>query len=255
MPRFRWHRVATRVLAGTAIAGAAIVVVQTWGRLDKARELAAASRAIQAHPAQARLRLLVVGDSTAVGTGASTPERSVAGRLAAAMPDLAIDNLGENGARFADVVAQLERAPARRYDVVLVMAGGNDVIRLTDEAALRDDIDRVAALAKSRGSRVVLFPCGNVGNAPFFVRPFAWWMRARSIVLHALVRESADRHDAAYVSVYRERADDPFAREPGRYHAADGLHPGDEGYALWTDELLRQAPIVVAPRRDAATSS
>ena len=46
---------------------------------------------------------------------------------------------------------------------------------------------------------------------------------------------------ATYVSLFKERAADPFAQEPRRLHAADRLHPSDVGYAQWHRELSAQS--------------
>ena len=46
---------------------------------------------------------------------------------------------------------------------------------------------------------------------------------------------------ALYVSLYEDKADDPFAQQPGALNASDGLHPSDAGYQLWYDELNAQA--------------
>ena len=84
-------------------------------------------------------------------------------------------------------------------------------------------------------------PCGNVGNAPFFFPPLSWWMTERSKMLHRLVRQAASDHGALYVSLYQDKADDPFAQRPDTLNASDGLHPSDAGYQLWYDELNTQA--------------
>ncbi|MES2959664.1 MAG: GDSL-type esterase/lipase family protein [Pseudomonadota bacterium] len=186
------------------------------------------------------MRLLIVGDSTAVGTGAASAKTSLAGLLALRYPRLLIDNRARDGARFADVATQL--AGAERFDMVLVQAGGNDVIRLRGLEDLRADIDRVTALARQRADLVVLMPAGNVGNAPFFVAPVSWLMTWRSRELHSFVRDAAARHSALYVNLFRERADDPFVNRPG-LHARDGLHPSDSGYRLWFSELSIQADL------------
>lgn len=219
-----------------AVSGCAV-----W-RVGEARRLARASQPFQQQAADAVLRLLIVGDSTAVGTGASEPDASLAGLLAQAYPRLGIDNRGRDGARFEDVARQLSAAAhdAPRADVALVLAGGNDVIRLRSEAEMRTDIERALALAAQGGRHVVVMPAGNVGNAPFFFPPLSWWMTARSQTLHALVREAAARHGADYVRLYEKRADDPFVRNPA-LNASDGLHPSDAGYALWLRELMAQS--------------
>jgi lysophospholipase L1-like esterase len=231
-------------------AGAALLLVSgcaAW-RIGQASDLARQSEPLQHRPADAVLRMLIVGDSTGVGTGASSPQTSLAGLLASAYPKLHIDNRARDGATFEGVVGQL--GGSERYDLVLVQAGGNDVIRLRGEDDMRADIDRVIQLARARSERVLVMPAGNVGNAPFFIAPASWYMTSRARTLHALVRESTQRHGAVYVNLFKEAADDPFAKQPG-LHAVDGLHPSDAGYRLWFDELMAQAALatVLAPAR------
>ncbi len=97
------------------------------------------------------MRLLSVGDSTAVGTGATVPQASVAGLLGQAFPRLQIVNRARDGAKFAAVMAQLDGSEP--FDIVLVMAGGNDVVRLRGLQALQalqDNVERVARRARVR---------------------------------------------------------------------------------------------------------
>jgi lysophospholipase L1-like esterase len=225
-------------------------------RISQSAELARQSEPYQQRPADATLRLLVVGDSTAVGTGASVPAASVAGLLGAQQPRLWIDNRGRDGARFSDLPAQLT-ASTGRFDIVLVQAGGNDVIRLSNAASLRSSVDAVARLAREKAPLVLLLPSGNVGNAPFFVAPMSWWMTSRSRDLHAIVREAAQRHGAVYVDLFKERDDDPFVKDKA-LNARDGLHPSDAGYRVWRDELMAQSPLAAVlaqgPRQGAVAS-
>lgn len=234
------------------IAGAMLLAVSgcaAW-RIGQSADLASHSEPLQHRPAGATASLLIVGDSTGVGTGASSPRSSVAGLLAQGHPKLRIDNRARDGAKFADVLTQLGTLGKNdRYDVVLVQAGGNDVIRLRDLDGLRADIEQVTAVARQHSDRVVVMPAGNVGNAPFFFPPLSWWMTGRSRDLHTFVRESAAYHGATYVNLFHERDDDPFVRQP-ELNASDGLHPSDAGYRVWFDQLMAQAalgePLAVA---------
>ncbi len=76
-------------------------------------------------------------------------------------------------------------------------------------------------------------------------------MTQRSQMLHEQVRKAAAAQGATYVSLYKDKRDDPFAQRPDELNAKDGLHPSDAGYALWLDELNRQAQLDV--RLDALT--
>lgn len=230
----------TRVLLWSAGAIVLALCARTGWRLHESAELVRLSKPLQRGPAQASMRLLIVGDSTAVGTGAQTPQGSVAGLLGQRFPRLQIDNRARDGATFAGLLAQLDGD--QRFDMVLVMAGGNDVVRLRGLEALQSDIDRVTRRARERTDLVVLMPAGNVGNAPFFFAPVSWLMTWRSRRLHAFVSEAAIRHGAVVVGLFRERADDPFVQRPA-LNAADGLHPSDAGYRVWFGELMAQAAL------------
>lgn len=230
-------------MLGTLGLIAVLVVLTTSGcaawRIRQSVELARQSEPYQAAPAGASASLLVVGDSTAVGTGASSPATSIAGLIARDHPQLTIVNRARDGAKFADIARQLEGD--ERFDAILVLGGGNDVIRFTRESLLEQETARTAELARVRARLVVFMPAGNVGSAPFFFQPWSWLMTQRSRTLHRLVQQAAADNGALYVNLYKEKSQDPFAQRPDELNAADGLHPSDAGYKLWYEELNRQA--------------
>ena len=229
-----------RLVAWTAVAASVLLVTGcVASRLSVARDLAAAARPFTADPATPQRKLLIVGDSTALGTGADSPASSLAGWIGQAHPQWSIDNLAANGARFADVVQQLQGANSG-YDLVLVVAGGNDVMRLTSAETLHAGMRDAVALAHQRGRSVTLMPCGNVGHAPFFFPPVSWWMGHRSQTLHAIAQSVASDGDARYVRLLEPKETDPFALHSKEMHAADGLHPSSTGYRQWYSELVRQ---------------
>ncbi len=229
------------LLVGVAVVSAAVCTA--W-RLRQTALLTTQSEPFEQHGlarAHGGGKLLVIGDSTAVGTGASSPQASVAGLIGRNHPGLEVVNRAADGARFADMARQLQGAGLAEFDVILVMGGGNDVIRLTSHAHLVRDMQQTLQAASRLAPVVLVMPMGNVGNAPFFWAPWTWLMTRRSRELHALVRTEAAQTGALYVNVFAERASDPFAQAPERFQAADGLHPSDAGYALWYAELNRQA--------------
>lgn len=232
-------RIATVAVLSAVAAYAAGTAVYAVIHLARSAELARGSKPFEKNAVQGGPRLLIVGDSTAEGTGASAPRNSLAGLMSRANPALTIVNRGRDGARFKDVLEQLEGGG--RYDCVLVLAGGNDVIRMTSTRSLGKAVEAVAHKARALADSVVFMPAGNVGNAPFFLPPWRWLMARRSARLHAIVADAALRTGARYVDLYQRRENDPFALAPDRMNAVDGLHPSDAGYALWHRELESQA--------------
>ena len=224
-----------------AVLALTVVTGQAAWRIKQSAALARQSEPLQALPDAPLKSLLIVGDSTGVGTGASSPAHSVAGLIARDHPQWRIVNRSEDGARFADIALQLQGD--ERFDAVLVMGGGNDVIRLTRHDALAQSIATTVQLAKGKSNLVLIQPPGNVGNAPFFFPPLSWLMTRRSKSLHRLVREVAAEYGAVYINLYQDRADDPFAQQPDEFNARDGLHPSDTGYRLWYDALITQGAL------------
>lgn len=234
-----------RALAGLTAVGA-VALLAAGGRMAwrwrLAQTLVQRSQPYEHQPPAASLRLLMVGDSTGVGTGATSPAATVTGQIARHHPHVQIVNRAQVGARFADIVRQLQAVLGERFDVILIFGGGNDVIRWTELSALQTDLALALQLARAQAEHVVLMPAGNMGNVPFFFPPWSWLMTRRSRQLHALIRQHAVAGEVIYVDGFRDRRDDPFALQ-AELHAMDGLHPSDAGYRLWFSELQRQADL------------
>ena len=117
------------------------------------------------------VRLLVVGDNTGVGTDATQATRSLAGMVGGSHPRLLVHNRSRDGARFDELAAQLlASASDSGYDVILISAGGNDVIRGTGTDALAKALDQTFVAARDRlrpGSR-----CCNQRHSCVSSR---WW--------------------------------------------------------------------------------
>jgi lysophospholipase L1-like esterase len=203
----------------------------------RGKDLARASSPYEAHPATPGTTLLVVGDSTGVGTGAEDPADSVAGRLGADLPDARVDNLAVNGALTKDVLGQLERAPLPRYDAIMVQVGGNDALRFTNLGELASDIDAVLDAALRRGDYVALMSTGDLGEAPAIPWPLDTVFSGRSRAIRDRFAKAAESHGADYVDLFAPAGDNPFARDPDRYYASDGLHLSGDGYGIWYDRL------------------
>jgi lysophospholipase L1-like esterase len=189
-------------------------------------------------------RVLVAGDSTAVGTGAGEPLMSVPGRIARDNPSVLLVNLAEDGARTEALVAQLHSAGPAEYDAVLILVGGNDVLRLTGIDRLRDSIAAALHLATGLSDNVALMTVGDVGSAPAIPWPVSLLLSRRAATLRALFAEEAGKRGVAYVDMHVPAAQtDPFARDPDKYYARDGLHPSAAGYGLWYERLKRKTPL------------
>jgi lysophospholipase L1-like esterase len=187
--------------------------------------------------------LLIVGDSTAVGTGASQPAESVAGRIGRAFPQVAIVNRGRDGAKTAAVSRQLGNPRDASFDAILIQVGGNDILRFTGVSRLREDLQALLGSAKAQAGLVVMMSTGDVGRAPAFPWPvdkyYSWKSkRVRQMILSLVAAEGVE-----YIDLYNPRPDNPFYRDPKRFYAHDGLHPSGQGYGLWYDKLIAESSL------------
>lgn len=218
----------------------AVVLVRA---LKLGSELARQSEPFSQLPKEPLARLLVVGDSTAVGTGASQPAETVAGRIGRAFPQVAIVNRGRDGAKTAAVTEQLGNPGDASFDAILIQVGGNDILRFTGVARLREDLEAVLRSAKAQTGLVVMMSTGDVGRAPAFPWPvdkyYSWKSkRVRQMILSLVAEE-----DVEFIDLYNPRPDNPFYRDPETYYAHDGLHPSGKGYGLWYDKLIAESSL------------
>lgn len=234
------------------VAGASLAAAASWrwyrlARLKRIGDRLANAAVVFERPAEGHAAtVLVIGDSTGVGTGAARPEDSIAGQLAAQFPHTAIVNRARNGARTLDALLQIVDAGSARYDLVLIHVGGNDVLRRTPLRALGPQVDALVARACRLSGHVVITTTPNVGLVPAFLPPVSWWLTRRSREVCRLFADAARRHGAHYVDFFHSKATDPFSRDPHRFFAADRLHPSTDCYAYVYRDLVARSPIAAA---------
>ncbi len=212
-------------------------------RIRLGMDIASKSVPFESKPQGDRQKVLVIGDSTGVGTGSSEPRDSVAGRIARDFPGVEIVNLARNGARVKDVPAQLASAGSAGYDVILLQVGGNDILRFTPLEELGASVNDVLQTASGKARRVIFISTGNVGLSPAFFPPINWIYTWRTRSVRALFMDVAKQQGARYVDLFRERGRGIFEDDPAKYYAPDFLHPSGEGYGVWYRELRRQTDI------------
>lgn len=194
------------------------------------------------------LRLLVVGESTAVGVGAAHHGEALAGELAARLAAKLGRRvfwrvLGDNGATARGTLRLLEATHTVAADLAVVVLGVNDVLEQTRAARWQRDIAAlVAALHARTGAReVILLEVPPLVHFPALPRPLRDVLGADARRLDAALARVAARLDAPARRVRHYRFAFDGARE---FFARDGFHPSARGYARWAeliaDRLARE---------------
>ncbi len=201
------------------------------------------------------LRLLVVGDSSAAGVGVTRQEQALAALLARALSrrldqSVAWRLLATTGHRAADALQALraeQRLPPA--DVLLAVLGVNDAVALSQATPWLRTLDALHDTAVRRAGVRQTWHTGlpPMGRFPLLPQPLRWVMGREAARLDgALARHLAGHAD-------RRLAVLPPAPEgnlPAGWIAADGFHPGPEGYRRWAEALANQmAADPALPRR------
>lgn len=181
--------------------------------------------------------VLILGDSTGYGTGASNPSYSVAGRLGAQIPTLSIVNKSSNGATLRDAHRVLGET-AEEYDLILLQIGGNDILQFRNKRQIEEDARALLLKTKDRAEHVVLMTTGDVGAAPAFGPIARTLLHHRTKTAREVFMRVSEEMGIVYVDLFAEKEDDVFQKDPGRYHSKDGLHPSDDGYGVWFEKLF-----------------
>ena len=217
---------------------------EAWRRAD---ELVLRCRPYEVQVPGCCARVLLVGDSTGVGVGADRPEQTLTGLLSARFERVSFINRCVSGARVADVCMQVDAIvrAQEHFDLVLVLAGGNDLIRMTPHASLRVDARRLARGLHRIARHALWIGCG-VGRSPRLLPPLSWWAGRRSQATTQLLAAEAVAAGIEFIDFASQAHDRVFARQPALYFAADGVHPSAAGYLYCFEELMRVRPTLAA---------
>lgn len=191
-------------------------------------------------PEGPRMRFVVLGDSTAAGLGAGSPEHAYATVLAERLgrDGYRVDLVahGVSGARVADVrYEQAALAVAAEPDLVFVGIGANDSTHLTSLGDIERDMDAALTQLVATGAVVVV-------AGPPDMRAAAWLEPLRSLVgwrgrrVAAVIATTAARHEVEVVDLAAETGP-YFASNPEDAYASDDFHPGPGGYRAWADAI------------------
>lgn len=179
--------------------------------------------------------ILILGDSTAAGVGAASPEQSTAGRLSHAL-NARVENHSKSGALVKDMEGQLKKAKESSYDLILLQIGANNIIYFKSLDAAAASLDALLPELRKRSSTVVLLTAGDVGKATLWPVPLGWFYTKRTLYMREKFMDLALKHGVKYLDLYS--LPDPFLTDVPRYYAKDKLHLSGDGYAVWTGHIL-----------------
>ncbi|MDG9853240.1 SGNH/GDSL hydrolase family protein [Pseudomonas nitroreducens] len=182
-------------------------------------------------------RLLLLGESTVAGVGASCLDFALAGRLALALSSrlerpVAWRAVGENGITAAEACERLlPVATDQDYELVALVFGVNDTTHFSSGQHWLGALEQLIAHFRGRGARVVCTavpPLQHFTALPWLLRQLIGW---RAALLDRQLRSLALAQGAGYCGVSLEM-------QP-QFLAIDGYHPSALGYQVWGEHLAQ----------------
>jgi lysophospholipase L1-like esterase len=198
------------------------------------------------------LRLLILGDSSAVGVGVARQHDALSGHLSRALARqcgarVRWQLLARSGITSALCLQMLEAEFSGVADVAVVVLGVNDVVdQVPSQRAVNARQSIANRLRNAHGvAHVVFAPLPPVGRFPGLPQPLRW-----------VAGTDARRHDRA-VAVWASDRDDvshvPIDLPLNRgVMADDGFHPGEPVYRVCGVALAEYIAANVWPRLRAA---
>ena len=186
--------------------------------------------ALFALPAEARtLSIVAFGDSLTAGLGLAPgeayPDR-LQEALRAAGHDVSIANAGVSGDTASAAQARVDWSVPEGTDGVILVLGGNDILRGIDPAVTRKALSAILARLQERGIPVLLAGMRAPANLG------AEYAKAFDAIYPDLARD----YDVVFMPFFLEGV----ATDP-RFNQSDGIHPSEAGVAAIVRNLLPYA--------------
>jgi acyl-CoA thioesterase-1 len=195
--------------------------------------------------ATAELRLLAFGDSLVQGYGLPEAEgfvpRLQAWLAANGAPDVEVINAGVSGDTTAGGLARIAWALGDDVDGVIVVLGGNDMLRGIDPGLVRANLDGVLAEIEARGLPALVAAVPAIAN----------YGEAYAAEFRAIYPEVAADHGAIlYPSFFAGMGDGRSPAEVLALMQPDGIHPSAAGVEMIVADM---GPVVLQLVAEART--
>lgn len=184
------------------------------------------------------VRVLILGESTAVGVGVDRIEQGLVGHFVRAYAQktgrpLHWELIGQNGAAVAELREKLAKAKVPAFDFVILAVGVNDAKALHSPKRWRYDLRGLLhdLYMLQPTAKLYVSAMPPLGLFPALPQPLRFVLGLQADRL----RLSSERLIATMPQARQLHPD--FSVAPGLF-ASDGFHPSEAGYERWAKNLV-----------------
>src|SRR3989344_1300716 len=121
----------------------------------------------------------------------------------------------------------------KKYDLILISIGGNDVMHFTRTVHVEKELKALLDTVKKRSKKVVLSMCGRIDYVPNLPVALKKHYRKRQIELNTLFIKIAKEKKELFIDLLSDESINlPFRDSPDIYFGKDGFHPAAKGYVF-----------------------
>lgn len=187
------------------------------------------------------VKLLAIGESTVAGVGARTHETALTGQFAKHLGNKIGKTVewfavGRSGIRAGETIVELvPKIPDVKFDYIMLGLGGNDVLKLSSPRKWRRDMLNLIGILKEKNpsAKIFITNAPAVRLSPALPQPIRFILGHLSALHDKNAKEfTRDMENVFYYHQPTEVVEDFFA---------DGLHPSEKGYDIWSETMLNFA--------------
>lgn len=174
-------------------------------------------------------KILILGESTVAGVGASSIEFTLAGQFNRQLGnDFHLINLGKNGLRISQVLPHFQvnfKQIQGKIEGVFLFLGANDCFRLTHPKEYKRDLDTLIQFLKAGFSTdwIYLADIPPVQLFPAFPKLLKSYLDQQRSFLQEEMKSVSDEHKEVFFDLINVEINADF-------FAADRIHPSNIGY-------------------------
>ncbi|WP_373522893.1 SGNH/GDSL hydrolase family protein [Aquiflexum sp.] len=181
--------------------------------------------------------ILIIGESTAAGVGASTQDNTFAAQIYYQSGHaFNIHNLGKNGLKaekLKRLLAHAKQEIPEKIEFAIILIGANDCFKFTPPARFSHQLKDFIQLLQNKKSvqRIIIPSIAPVQHFPSIPGIIRFFLGVHRSILTRELRSLGKSYPAMDFNNFKfELSSDLLA--------SDGIHPSDKGYELMAKETL-----------------
>jgi lysophospholipase L1-like esterase len=188
-----------------------------------------------------KLTYIALGDSLTAGVGATTQEKTYPYLLAKIIAEeknaqVTLVNLAQPGATSLDILNQQILLVEKYHpDFITLGIGINDMHNKVTSNLFQQTIGSIVDSLSSTTKHINIITIPYLGSSSTFLPPYQYYFEYQTKQYNTLLRDAMIGKNVNIIDIYELTRYQ--ALNNANYYSADGFHPSDSGFKLWSEIL------------------